>query len=238
LLGVDIIGLFHYTTIRGDDGHLLDEYPRTVSEQAFWANAYKTDSESIEEYVARLTALVSNRMLLINPKYAKPTVCENWVLWVRSQVLGEYEWLDTERAVRLGGGFCSQHAIVFNNVLREQGIDSRILGLGGHVLNEVLIEGQWRVYDPTYNVVFGASLDELESDPDVVYQAYRSIGRPDSEAKHWQNVFSTKADNWHFRSSRTYDLAGYLIERASFFLIWFVPATLVLLGLFGRRWTA
>ena len=233
---VNVIGIFNYKTISNKHSMLLDDKPRVVSEKEFWKNVFKNDKENEELYVKRLTKLVSDRMLLIDPKYAKPTFFENWILWIFSQHLGYYEWLDTKKAVRLGGGFCSQHAIVFNSILRKQGFDSRILGVTGHVLNEVLIEGKWKVFDSDYNVVFDASLKELENEPNRIYQAYKNAGRPEKEARNWQKVIGTEADNWHFKSSNLYDVKVYVIETASFFLIWFFPIMFIIIGCFVRKW--
>lgn len=233
LLVINLVGYFHYTVIDADTPNVLDENPRTISEAEFWAKAYRANGEDMEEYVARLSWLVSERMLLIDSAHVKPTVFENWIVWLYAQKLGHYEWIDTKRAVRLGGGFCSQHAIIFNNILREQGFEARILGVNGHVLNEVLIDGTWRVYDPDYNVVFTESLSDLERDPNRARDVYLENGRPEDEAIHWSEVFGSASDNWHFRSARMYNVANYLVEKAAFKLVWLIPLVLLLIGALG-----
>lgn len=187
---VNVVGLFHYRVITGDEAQSLTADDRSVSEAQFWGGAFRKNGESVEDYAGRLMSLVSGRMIAIDPKYAKPTLFENWILWIVATYKGEHEWLDTKKAIRAGGGFCSQHAIVFNNILREQGVELRILGLSGHVVNEVLIEGQWKVFDSDYNVHFDASLAELEADPGKVYSAYRRAGMSAQEAMHWRDVFA------------------------------------------------
>ena len=230
LILVNATGFFYYTQVSVTDENLLDDLPVSITEEVFWENAYKREDEHLETYVQRFAELVSKKMLLIDPKYTKPTVFENWILWIYSNLKGEYEWSNTKRAVRLGGGYCSQHAIVFNNILREQDIQSRIVKLGGHVVNEVLIKGKWRVYDSDYNVVFDASLKDLENDPNQVFEGYVRAGRPKEEARYWQNVFATDADNWHYKKTRTYRDEKYYIEVASLYLVWIVPILLILLG--------
>lgn len=174
LLLVNVVGLFHYKVITGDERQSLTADDQSVSEAYSWGSAFRRGGESVEDYAGRLMSLVSGRMIEIDPKYAKPTLFENWILWMVSTYKGEHEWLDTKKAIRVGGGFCSQHAIVFNNILRDQGVESRILRLSGHVVNEVLIEAQWKVFDNDYNVSFNASLSELENDPGKVYSALGS----------------------------------------------------------------
>jgi hypothetical protein len=174
-------------------------------------------------------------MILVDPKFNKPTFFENWILWIYSQHMGKYEWNDTKKAIRLGGGFCSQHAIVFNNILREQNIESRILGLNGHVLNEVLIDRKWRVYDPDFNVIFDEPLKELEDNSERVYQAYRRAGRNHEESKYLEKIFASQEDNWHFRTSKDFAMKTYIIETISFYLIWVIPILLIVLGIIVRR---
>jgi hypothetical protein len=237
LFVINIIGLFNYTTIDGDEIENISDHPRTVSEQEFWANAYKRDGESIKDYVARLTALVDNRMIAVDPQYAKPTFFENWILWFRAQRVGYHEWLDSRRTVRLGGGYCSQHAILLDNLLDEQGIESRILGLGGHVINEVLIDNKWKVYDSNYNVVFDESLNELENHPQHVYEGYLNAGYTESTARNWQEVYGSAENNFHFRNSQSYSSTIYLIfEKLALKLIWYIPAFLLVTGLIARLW--
>ncbi len=120
---------------------------------------------------------------------------------------------------------------MFNNLLREQDIKSRILGLQGHVVNEVLVNGGWKVYDSDYNVVFGATLQDLENDPYRVYQAYIGVGTPDDTAKLFQKAFATEADNFRYKKTRVYREEKYYIEVASLYLVWVIPAFLILLGI-------
>ena len=235
LMVSNFIGIFIFTTIKNGNSHLIETSEKNISEKQFWNDAYKKSNESVKAYVERLTRLVSDRMRLCDAKYAKPTFYENWILWIYSQYMGKYEWIDTKKAVRLGGGLCSQHAIVFNNILREQNIESRILGLNGHVLNEVLIDRKWKVYDPDFNVIFNESLKQLEDNSDRVYQAYRMAGGTHEESKYLEKIFASHEDNWHFRTSKCFAMKTYMIETISIYLIWVIPILLIVLGFIVRR---
>lgn len=231
LVAFNIIGYFHYTEVSRDNRHLLDTNPENISETAFWNNAYQKNDETLEEYLPRITSLISNRMLRIDPTQTKPTVFENWILWAYSNYKGSYEWSETGRAVRLGGGFCSQHAIVLNNLLRQQGIDSRILKLQGHVVNEVLVGDNWNVYDSDYNINFHATLQHLENNPSQVYQAYIEAGASEGTAKNFEAAFATAADNFRYKKTRSYREEKHYIESASLYLVWVIPVLLILLGI-------
>ena len=231
LIAFNIIGYFHYTEVSRDNRHLLDTNLENISETAFWDNAYQKNNETLEEYLPRITGLISNRMLRIDSTQTKPTVFENWILWLYSNKKGNYEWSETSRAVRLGGGFCSQHAIVLNNLLRKQDIDSRILALQGHVVNEVLVNGEWNVYDSDYNITFDTTLQNLENNPSRVYQAYLNSDATEETAKNFEAAFATAEDNFRYKKTRSYREEKYYIEAASLYLVWIMPALLILLGI-------
>jgi hypothetical protein len=235
MLAVNVVGLFHYNTI--DSGHpdVLDKRPRILTARQFWEQAPRAPDEPPGRWAERMASAISKRMLLIEPKHVSPTFFENWILWGGAKIHGGYEWIDIKRAIRSGGGLCSQHAIIFNTLMQGQGFESHIVRLNGHVLNEVLIDGQWRVFDSDYDVSFDESLTQLETHPEKVYQGYRNAGWPEKTAKKMKHLFETASDNRRIRSSLLYAGAGsrtkYIVERASAYLIWLVPALVGLIGL-------
>ena len=97
LLINNTIGLYSYTSIDNNNLHLMFNGHRTISEKTFWESAQKKDKENPKEYVSRLSKLVSNYMLCIDPKYCKPTFFENWLLYLYSQEVSFWEWQDTEK---------------------------------------------------------------------------------------------------------------------------------------------
>ncbi len=231
LLIVNVAGFFYYTEVPEDHPAREDDFPRLVSEEAeFWEAAKKGADETPAVYAGRMARLVSDRFVKIDPAHVKPTFFENWILWGIARNRGRYEWFNLRRAVRAGGGYGSQHAMVFNGLMRRAGLTSRILGVGGHVLNEVLIDGQWRVYDPDYNVVFTDSLSDLVRAPEKITRAYVAAGRPVEEAKHWREVLASPADNWHYPSRKLYDVKGYLVETAALYLVWLIPLAFLLIS--------
>ena len=231
LILFNVIGMFHYTEISRNNDHLLDTNPENISAEEFWENAYRNSDEPLQEYLTRITQLISDRMLRIDGAQTKPTIFENWILWAYSNYKGYYEWGDTHRAVKRGGGFCSQHAIVLNNLLREQDIEARILGLQGHVVNEVLVNGRWNVYDSDYNVTFYATLQELENDPSRIYQVYLDADATEETARAFQAAFATADNNFRYKKTRAYREEKHYIESAALYLVWVIPIFLILLAI-------
>jgi hypothetical protein len=231
LMAINAVGFFCFTKITNRTPGLLDSHPRVMTEQDFWDRAVKKGAETDSGYIRRLTGLVSGYMLFIGASHTRPTLFENWIIWAYSGARGYHEWIDTKKAVRLGGGLCSQHAIVFNNIARSQNIESRLISTGGHVLNEVFVAGAWRVCDPLYNIVADASLCELEAQPEKAYQVYAETIGDKSTAREIASFFSSAKDNANCRTSYMYAPESFYMEKASFYLIWIIPALMILAGL-------
>ncbi|MCI5161344.1 MAG: hypothetical protein D3917_04830 [Candidatus Electrothrix sp. AX5] len=117
--------------------------------------------------------------------------------------------------------------------MNSKGYTSVILRLNGHVVNEVVIDGKLFVYDSNFNVNFNKQLHELEGYPELLYTTYLQHGATDEQAAAFVQAFSTPEDNMRIRFADKYAAAGTmqdLIEPASFYLIWFIPVLLILLG--------
>lgn len=54
----------------------------------------------------------------------------------------------------LGGGYCDDLASALAGIWEESGLTSRIIGLNGHVVSEVLVDGAWQVFDPSLRVTY------------------------------------------------------------------------------------
>ncbi len=216
LIAINSIGLFHYTTIDEHNPKARAKEIAQISESEFWSELRDTKVNiNSKDGVIRLNTLVSNRMLHIDHKYTSPTFFENYLLWAYSRYTRYYEWVNTKRAIRLGGGFCSQQAIVLDNLLKTQGIESTIIGLSGHVVNEVLVDEGWMILDPDYNVSIGFSLRELEHNHDIAHKAYKQTGLSDGAARRIAQMYTSHQDNWRYKGSVDFKGYDYYIERMS-----------------------
>jgi len=79
--------------------------------------------------------------------------------------------------------FCAGISIVFRWLLFKQGIKTRLVGiytnkeciqvstgnkmLFSHTVTEVMIDGKWMVFDPTCNISYGFSIEELRKNPEL-----------------------------------------------------------------------
>jgi hypothetical protein len=79
-------------------------------------------------------------------------------------------------AIRMGVGFCSQHAIAISDYLREKGVAARPFGLDGHVVARVeTSQGEW-ILDPDYALVMRRSIEEAGADLEGTRDAYLAAG--------------------------------------------------------------
>jgi hypothetical protein len=73
----------------------------------------------------------------------------------------------------IGSGLCDDSATVLHWIWRRLGLDSRVVGLNGHVVAEVWAGSRWELYDPDFGIYYFnrngsvASVDDVANDPDL-----------------------------------------------------------------------
>jgi hypothetical protein len=74
----------------------------------------------------------------------------------------------------LGFGFCDDFASVFYHLAYKKGYNSRVWGLGGHVVSEVYDSEKWELFDCDYGAYYYndsgqiAGVQELEQNPSLI----------------------------------------------------------------------
>lgn len=76
----------------------------------------------------------------------------------------------------IGGGFCDDRASVLAQLWKEQGFNSRIIKLEGHVVPEVYSNGRWQMYDPDLDIFYCRadtvlSVSDIEISGDEIFQS-------------------------------------------------------------------
>ncbi|MCI5120082.1 MAG: hypothetical protein D3908_02600 [Candidatus Electrothrix sp. AUS4] len=237
LICCNIIGLYYFRAVEPSDPFVTNPTDRKLSADEFWGKVAIEQPVGAQQYAEHLTQAISERVLFVPTEYAKllhPTFFENWIIWLYSLNSPYYQWIDPEKAIRLGGGMCSQCAIIFNKIMNSRGFTAVILRLNGHVVNEVVVNGKLLVYDSDFNINFNKQLHELADNPELLHRAYIQRGVTEKEASAFTQAFITMKDNSRIRFADKYAAAGtmqYIIEPASFYLIWIIPFFSILLGL-------
>ncbi|MFM8571602.1 MAG: hypothetical protein ACKOAU_08400 [Pirellula sp.] len=90
-------------------------------------------------------------------------IWENWPQWLLGQFYSPLLRTQNPQWIVSGGfGDCSERAAVLQDLLKSHGVDTRFVGLGGHVVLEARGEqGAW-ILDPDYGVVIDTDLRGLQ----------------------------------------------------------------------------
>ena len=241
MLGPDLIGLF--TSLRSADlataKTAFGPEDLTLSSQEVQSLATRREGEPILELVKRANTAVNKGMA----HYWAPAVynfhvpvTENWALWLFGLLdarFQQWEFMDYHKALDRGVGLCSQHAIVLNGLLREQGVRSQIVSLGDlHVVNRVEVAaGEWVIADPDLGVI----LPDLPAiTPELIRATYRTValgssavpetGQPDPTDAY---VAAYQAPLRFSDSPNEYNSGASIIEDLACKLKWWAPLFLI-----------
>lgn len=84
-----------------------------------------------------------------------------------------------------GYGFCDDCATNFSVLANKAGLQSRVWGLGGHVVGETFYDGRWHMFDPDHQVFYRnkqgtiAGVEELSQHPELITKTRQDpIGSP------------------------------------------------------------
>ena len=128
------------------------------------------------------------------------------------------DWLhDPWVTLNLGWGFCSHVAALFAEVARAAGYEARVWGLNGHVVPEIRVNDEWRMYDPDLGVYYRtedgriAGVEELASRPSLITDPIDPVhprpspyslfsAEPDPHSPVIANLYSSVEDNVHYPS--------------------------------------
>ena len=202
----------------------------SMSEKQFY-KAIKRGSESDEDYVIKVNNAVSESIANywsdegITKYNLRVPAFENYLLFLASFInphdYKKYQFCNYKKAVERGVGLCSQKAIVVSEILRENGFDSKILGLDGHVVATVkFADGKEWVVGPDYGVVIKQDIGTIEKNPEIVREYYEEKYK-NTETLDLMVKFFGKEGNRVFNRAAEY--CNYDNENLSYKLIWLIP---------------
>lgn len=161
----------------------------------------------------------------------------SWPLWLRglwASISGEkftVEFCNPEKGLARGYGYCSQRALILQNILRANGINARATDLYGHVVCTARIDGKDVLLDADYGLASPHSLEEFHARPELLLET----GNPDLESQYpyLQEVY--RAGRWHGRENREYSCVS---DFQLFFwnlVKWGMPLLFIAICLYGSR---
>jgi hypothetical protein len=110
----------------------------------------------------------------------------------------------------LGWGLCGHVAGAYKVIAQAAGFEARVWGLNGHVVPEIRVDGEWRMYDPDLAVYYKAAdgrvvgVEELAANPTLITDPVDAIFAGSSNQYPYSQpvaaLYSSTNDNqvgWH-----------------------------------------
>jgi hypothetical protein len=131
----------------------------------------------------------------------------------RGYTLTESTWIHEPLTLinSIGFGYCDDVASAFAQLAQHAGYQARVWTLGGHVVPEVMLDGQWAMLDPDLGVYYvdstgrTAGVEDLESDSSLItnptalrYLVHKADTDPASEEL--ASIYASADDNsvWNY----------------------------------------
>lgn len=217
--------------------------------------AWRAD-DTPQSYATRATETISGAVLhfwtvteLDEVRVIMP-LWENWLIRALGQArpeFTEYLFWNPWRTIERGVGLCGHVSSALVGILRERGIDARMVTLFGHVaVTAEVMPGVWHVFDPDLGVVIPHDLAFLEQNEAVVRRYYRPALRVLSAhvgdrqafedmlvaaflASETNHIDPLGRESYH-SGLRAFGMWHSELEPFLYRMKWLIPAGLMLLG--------
>jgi len=159
-------------------------------------------------------------------------IWENWILYAMGLFSDipeykRYHFANLYKSIERGIGICGDASMIMSQVLDNNGIPSKIVTFPGHVVVSAQIDNQDFIFDPDFGVVIEYSLEQLNANPNLVSNAYSSVGHPISQDSFFINTYGQDYQVWsgvdHFITKK------YYFEKFAYLIKWPFPLLLIVL---------
>lgn len=167
------------------------------------------------------------------------TFLENWIQWTLGQFYSPaLEVQDTARLMRGGFASCSQRAQILKSLAESAGHRCRFVGLEGHVVLEIEVDGVWKLADPDYGVAYDFDLEAVQS-PDRerdIRQKLRAMNWRGRNIENYIEIVQSANDNRRLQIGSPLSPRLYLFEQICRWLVLLTPIPfIVVLKAIGFR---
>lgn len=166
-------------------------------------------------------------------------VDENWMQWTLGQLYAPALRTQSTPALIEGGvANCSERAQILKSIAESAGVPCRFVGLSGHVVLEIQIDGQWKTADADYGVVYPVTVTELAvSGQSRMKAALSERGYSPAVIERYVSIVSSTDDNHVLPVGEALSPRLDKLEQACRWGIWCLPIGLLSLGglLFGVK---
>jgi hypothetical protein len=241
LLGINVVGLF--VSLRNpaiyQEKKVRDERDITLTAEELLQAAERKPGEPRPVYVTRLNDAVNKGIAYywedegIEKYELRVPIYENYLLYLAGYVsprYRKYEFSDQYKNIERGVGLCSLHATVIAALLKDHGVDSKVVLLDQHVVAMAQVDetrDRWWIVDSTLGVVVKHDIAEIERDPDLIKPYYLERGYS-REYVEWLARVYGREGNVVFNEARDYmPWRLRFIEYISYIFKWVIPMTLI-----------
>ena len=203
------------------------------------------------EFLEKLTKATSDRFLhrvFKNEKEIRDygqsvRLSDNWILYIISRLFldhKDYFYHDVNSALKRGIGQCGQQAHTLMNMVENYGFQAYTIGLTGHVITGVNLNGGEVLCDPDYGVFIPKSLDEVSrTDIEKYYTGHMSYT---DTLKYYLSlndlcsIYLTKDDNWNSKE-RTVTIGKKYIYMEEFAVSfkWILPFSMIFIAFYSKN---
>ena len=163
------------------------------------------------------TSLTSERFIRLH---------ENWVQWMAGFLYAPLRRTqDTDLLINGQNAECSERSQILKSIAEEFGYQCRFVGLGGHVVLEVAIDGDWQVADPEFGLTYPVSISRLaaESQQAAVIDALRSRNVNEEQIGNYLRILQSEDDNVRLPIGESISPRLKHMEDACNWLAWIIP---------------
>lgn len=251
LLGVFLTLCNIWGFVLGDRLWHRPEIARSLDHKNFSADSFEPArrlGENEFAYAQRMTRSVNSHTThafaeqntLSNIHVVAAPFLWSWPLWLGglwASISGRkftVEFCSPEKALARGYGYCSQRALILQNILRANGIQAQATDLSGHVVCTARIDGKEVLLDADYGLASPYSLEAFHERPELLL----AEGNPDLEREYPYLKEVYQAGRWRGRETREYACVSDLQLFFWNLVQWGVPFLFIALWLvYGTRST-
>ncbi len=239
LIGLNIFGFFatvRYREISNNDSWVHSAV--TMTPEEFRSEENRKDSESVPEYVTRLThamhRTIVNVPLVLDPNAFRVPLTENYLLFFSSFLsparYQQYDFCNTNKALERGIGLCSQQALTMSQILTAYGVKAESIGMQGHVVTTAQVDpakDTWWILDTQYDVIMPYSLAQIQKKPTLIRSYYQKAGHDTSIIEMLVPIYGN--DNVYFSPPTDLYVQNLCAHEANMYRwIWGIPVLLIL----------
>ena len=158
-------------------------------------------------------------------------IYENYLLFlsrfIYPKIFKKYEFLDWQKALERGVGLSSQFAIIESEILNENGINSKIILLSGHIVVMTQYNSNnWMIVDPRYGVNIPFDITFIQNNVDIIEEFYIDKGYDSATVTELKENYKEEG-NFIIKNADVYKGRSGIVESISYWLIWIIPITLI-----------